>query len=191
MGMQTTVPPLSFEAPGNRLAQAIPARPASAIRDFEAAFSGIRGFDFLHGFWHVRNRRLLKRLADCNEWEEFDATSDCHSILDGAGNQDEFRSPHRPGFVGMSLRLFDPAAQRWSIYWADNQSVELQPPVHGSFADGTGIFEGDDVFAGKPIRVRFIWSNTHSATPRWEQAFSLDGGKSWETNWIMDFRRGT
>jgi hypothetical protein len=27
------------------------------------------------------------------------------------------------------------------------------------------------------------------ANPRWEQAFSDDAGKSWETNWTMDFRR--
>jgi hypothetical protein len=161
----------------------------TATRQFEAAFSGVRDFDFLYGFWHVHNQRLQKRLAGCDEWEEFDATSDCQSILGGAGNQDEFLSPFRPGFIGMSLRLFNPVAQQWSIYWVDNQSVELQPPVHGSFTNGTGIFEGDDTFAGKPIRVRFTWSNTNSTTPRWEQAFSSDGGKTWETNWIMDFRR--
>lgn len=189
MATQTLIAPLSFEMSVSRIAAAVRTPNASVTRQFEAAFSGVRDFDFLYGFWHVRNRRLQKRLAGCNEWEEFDATSDCHPILGGAGNQDEFLSPHRPGFVGMSLRLLDPVTQQWSIYWVDNQSVELQPPVHGSFVDGIGIFEGEDTFAGKPIRVRFTWSGTHSATPRWEQAFSVDGGKTWETNWTMEFRR--
>lgn len=181
--------PLSFETPAHQAHLAVLPRSTTALRNFEAAFSGARDFDFLYGTWHVQNHRLLKRLVGCDEWEEFDAINVCHPILDGAGNQDEFRSPHRPGFVGMSLRLFDPTAQRWSIYWVDNQSVELQPPVHGSFINGTGIFEGNDTFAGNPIRVRFIWSGTDGDTPCWEQAFSVDGGKNWETNWIMNFRR--
>jgi hypothetical protein len=61
--------------------------------------------------------------------------------------------------------------------------------VLGSFDGDTGIFEGEDTFEGRPIRVRFVWSGVDTATPRWEQAFSADGGKTWETNWIMEFTR--
>ena len=46
---------------------------------------------------------------------------------------------------------------------------------------------GDDTFAGRPIRVRFTWSGVTTRTPRWEQAFSADGGETWETNWVMEF----
>jgi hypothetical protein len=154
-----------------------------------ATSTGAHDFDFFSGHWIVHNRRLRKRLEACTEWEEFEATSVCHPILGGAGNQDEFLSPQRPGFVGMSLRLYDPLAQKWSIYWIDNQSVVLQPPVVGAFSAGKGIFEGPDVFAGKPILVRYIWSRIDTPTPRWEQAFSVDQGTSWETNWTMDFQR--
>lgn len=170
------------------------AHPKSTPADlsaFEAAFSGSRGFDFLFGSWNVSNRRLLKRLENCNEWEEFEATSVCHPILGGVGNQDEFISPHRPGFIGMSLRLFNPQTQKWSIYWMDNQSGALQPPVEGSFFGGEGLFEGEDEFNGKPILVRFLWSRTNTPTPRWEQAFSSDRGLTWESNWTMDFSRAT
>jgi hypothetical protein len=65
----------------------------------------------------------------------------------------------------------------------------LDPPVFGSFRHGLGIFEGEDEFAGRPILVRFIWSRTTTPSPRWEQAFSADGGESWELNWVMDFTR--
>ena len=154
-----------------------------------APAAGARDFDFLHGDWTVHNRRLKERLRGSREWETFEATSRCVSLLDGLGNQDEFRSPARPGFVGMSLRFFDPAARRWSIFWVDNRTGVLQPPVVGGFEGEVGRFEGDDELRGQRIRVRFSWTLVHSGHPRWEQAFSADGGKTWETNWVMDFTR--
>lgn len=51
-----------------------------------------------------------------------------------------------------------------------------------------GIFFGDDVHEGRPVRVRFIWRSA-DGTAQWEQAFSPDGGTTWETNWVMDFTR--
>ena len=145
-------------------------------------------FDFFMGRWTVHNRRLTERLAGSDEWEEFESTSVAHQILGGLGNEDEFRTRHAGGFIGMSFRFFDPARRRWSIYWADScRPGELDPPVFGTFAEGIGVFEGEDVFEGRPIKVRFIWSGTRTRTPRWEQAFSADDGETWETNWIMDF----
>jgi hypothetical protein len=147
-------------------------------------------FDFLPGRWSVRNRWLRRRLAGSGEWEEFDATSVARPLLDGMGNEDEFRTDHAGGFIGMSFRFFDPATRLWSIYWADSRRCGvLDPPVFGSFSGGTGVFEGADTFEGRPIRVRFVWSGVDTATPRWEQAFSDDGGETWETNWIMEFSR--
>ena len=145
-------------------------------------------FDFFMGRWTVQNRRLTERLAGSDEWEEFESTSVAHPILGGLGNEDEFRTRHAGGFIGMSFRFFDPVKRRWSIYWADSRRPgELDPPVFGTFSGDIGVFEGEDEFEGRPIRVRFIWSGTRTRTPRWEQAFSVDGGETWETNWIMDF----
>ncbi len=147
-----------------------------------------RDFDFWMGRWKVHNRRLRRRLAGSDEWEEFKATSVARPLLDGLGNEDEFRTDYRGGFVGMSFRFFDPEKKRWAIYWADSRrSGELDPPVFGSFSGDTGVFEGEDVFEGRPILVRFIWSGVTTPTPRWEQAFSDDGGETWETNWVMEF----
>jgi hypothetical protein len=149
-----------------------------------------RDFDFWMGRWKVHNRRLRKRLAGSDEWDEFEATSVARPILDGMGNEDEFRTDYDGGFIGMSFRFFDPAKKRWSIYWAaTRQCGELDPPVFGTFSGDTGVFEGTDVFEGRPILVRFSWSGVTTPTPRWEQAFSDDGGENWETNWIMGFTR--
>ena len=147
-----------------------------------------RDFDFFMGSWKVHNRRLRERLAGSDEWDEFDATSVARPILDGMGNEDEFRTDYDGGFIGMSFRFFDPNNGIWSIYWADTRRCGvLDPPVFGSFSGDTGVFEGEDTFEGRPIIVRFSWSGVTTKTPRWEQAFSGDGGETWETNWVMDF----
>jgi hypothetical protein len=147
-------------------------------------------FDFWFGRWDVRNRWLKRRLAGSDDWEEFPATVTARPLLDGVGNEDEFRTDHAGGFVGMSFRFFDPERRRWSIYWADSRRPgEFDPPVFGAFSGDTGLFEGEDVYRGRPILVRFTWSGITTDTPRWEQSFSDDGGREWETNWVMDFSR--
>lgn len=155
-----------------------------------ATESTARDFDFWMGGWNVRNRRLRDRLVGSEEWDEFDATVVARPLLDGLGNEDEFRTDHAGGFIGMSFRFFDPHTKQWSIYWADTRRCgELDPPVLGSFSGDAGVFEGEDIFNGRPILVRYIWSGVTTTTPRWEQAFSDDGGRTWEANWVMDFTR--
>jgi hypothetical protein len=148
-------------------------------------------FDFLHGHWLVHNRRLRDRLVGSTDWDSFDGVQVCRPILGGFGNEDELVTDafgeHR--FIGMTIRLFDPSAREWSIYWVDNRSMQLQPPVRGRFEQGIGTFHGRDAHAGTPVLARFIWTPLGDDHARWEQAFSVDEGASWETNWIMDFER--
>jgi hypothetical protein len=152
--------------------------------------STARDFDFWIGSWNVHNRRLRERLVGSDEWEEFEATSVARLLLDGLGNEDEFRTDYDGGFIGMSFRFFDPNTKQWSIYWADSRRPGvLDPPVVGSFSGDVGVFEGRDTHAGRPIHVRFTWSGITTSTPRWEQAFSDDNGATWETNWVMEFTR--
>ena len=147
-------------------------------------------FDFWFGRWHVDNERLVARLQDCLEWERFEAVSFAWPILGGLGNMDDFVAPEwKPGYTGMTLRLFNPATRQWSIYWMDSISGRLEPPVVGTFKNGVGTFFGTDTLRGQPIEVRFIWSEITATSARWEQAFSPDGGRTWETNWVMRMRR--
>jgi hypothetical protein len=154
----------------------------------ERATSG--DFDFWLGKWNVHNRRRVHRLAGSDEWDEFDAKVAARPLPAGLGYEDVYCTEYGGGFVGMSFRFFDPATGLWSIYWADGRRAgSLDPPVIGTFSGDTGVFEGDDTFEGRPIRVRVTLSGVTTSTPRWEQAFSDDGGRTWETNWVMDFRR--
>ncbi len=146
-------------------------------------------FDFLVGEWDSTHHRLLKPLSGSDEWEDFTSTSRCIGVWGGAANFDEIAFPHRNS-AGLTLRLYDPDRKEWSLYWADSRrGAPLDPPVVGRFVDGRGEFFGDDTYEGRPIRVRYIWSDITPTSCHWEQAFSVDGGQSWETNWLMDFTR--
>jgi hypothetical protein len=145
-------------------------------------------FDFLHGEWTVRNRRRADFLDPDSGWEEFRATSRCLPLFDGAANVDEIDMPHL-GSKGLTLRLFDQESRQWSLNWSSSRSGKLFPPVVGRFEGGRGEFHGDDTHDGKDVRVRFVWSGVRPTAARWEQAFSVDGGETWVTNWTMEFTR--
>jgi hypothetical protein len=112
----------------------------------------------------------------------------CREVLDGVGNIDEIAMPTR-GVVGMTVRLFDRTTGLWSLYWASSLTGRLEPPVVGGFERGVGRFYGDDVHDGRAVRVRFVWDEITATTARWQQAFSDDNERTWETNWIMAFTR--
>jgi hypothetical protein len=154
--------------------------------------SAVHDFDFYMGSWRVHHRRLKDRLAGSTAWEEFEGTSTAWPILDGAGNLDDNIIELPAGtYRAISLRSFDPETQQWSIWWLDGRYPlgPLDPPVRGGFKDGIGTFLAEDTFKGKPIIVRFIWSDITPTSTRWEQAFSPDDGETWEVNWVMESTR--
>ena len=159
--------------------------------DVTEAGPAVHDFDFYMGTWRVHHRRLRERLAGSDEWDEFEGTSRAWPILDGAGNVDDNVLDLPTGtYRAISLRTFDPATDQWSIWWLDGRDPgRLDPPVVGGFKDGVGTFLAADTFNGRRILVRFLWSDITDTTCRWEQAFSTDGGTTWEVNWIMESTR--
>lgn len=157
----------------------------------ERTVDGRSGFDFLVGHWTVRHRRLKERLAGCTEWEEFRGTCSLRPLLNGQANIDDNVLELPSGtYRAASIRAYDPATDRWSIWWLDSRHPhDLGTPVVGAFKDGTGTFLADDTLNGQPVRVRFLWTDITPSSARWQQAFSQDGGATWETNWIMEFQR--
>lgn len=149
----------------------------------------MNNFDFLVGTWDAAQRRLRDRLVGSDDWEEFPGHTVCYRAFDGAANIDEITFPTL-GSAGLSVRLYDPGTDLWSIYWSSSEFPgPLEAPVVGRFVDGIGDFFSDDVQEGRPVRVRYRWSDITDTTARWAQAFSVDGGTTWETNWTMDFTR--
>jgi hypothetical protein len=154
--------------------------------------SGVHDFDFLVGEWRVHSRRLKERLAGSNEWEEFEGSIVSRRMMDGRANVDDtvFHTPQGV-YRGVAPRAYDPQTGQWLIWWIDgrNPSGNVDPPVKGRFANGVGTFYSSDTLRGKPIKVRFTWSHITPTSARWEQAFSPDDGKTWETNWTQRLER--
>lgn len=153
---------------------------------------GRRDFDFEFGSWRVHHRKLVSPLRPAEGWEEFESDVEVRPVLMGLGNVELVAAspPNGPAWEAVTLRIFDPATRLWSIHWSSTQRPgRLDPPVVGRFENGIGEFTGDDVLAGRPIRVRFWWKEITASSAVWEQAFSVDAGATWERNWVMTFRR--
>jgi hypothetical protein len=147
-------------------------------------------FAFQTGEWRVLHRKLRQRLVGSDEWIRFDGTCRAWEILGGKGNvEDNWLNDPNGAYAAAAIRRMDPKTGVWSIWWIDPRSLGIGPPVHGTFQNGVGTFLGKDALNAKTIDVRFIWSKITARRAQWEQAFSPDGGATWETNWVMDFER--
>ena len=163
----------------------------TAVNVTSAVAEQRHAFDFLLGTWKVHHHRLKVRLAHNDEWEDFEGTSTCWAVLGGDGNADDnvIALPSAT-YRAATMRVFDAQAGLWRIWWFDARNSDaLDPPLVGSFREGIGTFYASDHWQGKPIRVRFLWTTPDAKSARWEQAFSDDDGKTWETNWVMSFER--
>jgi hypothetical protein len=148
-------------------------------------------WDWLVGNWNVRHRRLNGRLVGSTDWQEFNGTSKLWLTMGGFGTVDDNVIEVPTGtYRAMGVRGFDRETRQWAIWWFDERyPATLGEPVRGGFRDGVGIFNGDDELNGRPIKVRFMWSEIAANSARWEQAFSADDGATWEVNWVMQFTR--
>ncbi|HOX71184.1 hypothetical protein [Dokdonella sp.] len=162
----------------------VPATPAS-----EEDLSGLADFDFMVGSWQVRHRRTD---PGKDAWAEFNGTSCTRALMGGAGNvEDNVIELPSGTYRATAVRAYDRTTGLWAIWWVDgrNPHGRLDPPVKGCFDDGIGRFYCDDSIDGNPIRVRFTWTYGAPDHAHWEQAYSSDAGETWQTNWLMDFRR--
>ena len=82
------------------------------------------------------------------------------------------------------MRLYNPTSHQWSLNWANQKNGHFDVPTIGEFKNGRGEFFDQETLNGRAIFVRFVISDTTPNSCRFEQAFSDDGGKTWEVNWI-------
>jgi hypothetical protein len=151
----------------------------------------IHDFDFFVGSWTVHHRRLKKRLAGNDDWEEFEGTTTCQSLLGGVVNLNESsaRRASAPS-SGLGLRAFDAKTGVWADwYLSAADPLNLGEPGLGRFENGVGTFLSDETFEGRPVKVRGRFTSLSPDLAQWEQAFSPDGGATWETNWVMRYSR--
>jgi hypothetical protein len=161
------------------------AGPALAAEKPTAARDGQRDFDFELGTWKTRLSRRLKPLSGSNAWAQYEGTTVVRKVWNGDANLVELDVSGPAGRIeGLSLRLYNPQSRQWSLNFSNRKGGTLSPPTVGGFKNGRGEFYAQDTFDGRAILVRFVISDITPTSCRFEQAFSEDGGKSWEVNWI-------
>jgi hypothetical protein len=171
----------------------VAAQPVAAMADLKADFPAIksaakdgqRDFDFAIGTWKTKVSRRLRPLTGSETWVEYEGTSVVRPVWGGAANLVELVMDGPAGhFEGMSLRLYNPESRQWSLNFASRGGGTMTAPTVGEFKNGRGEFYNQETLAGRSILVRFVISPVDANTYRYEQAFSGDGGKTWEVNWI-------
>ena len=146
---------------------------------------GQRDFDFEIGTWKTRLSRRLRPLTGSNTWVEYEGTTVVRKVWDGRANLVELEVKGPAGRLeGLSLRLYNPESRQWSLNFSNSAGGTLSTPVIGEFKNGRGEFYGQESLNGRAIFVRFVISDITPDSCRFEQAFSDDGGKSWEVNWV-------
>ena len=157
----------------------VKAQSASSQRD------GQHDFDFEIGTWKTHLRRLLNPLTGSTTWVEYNGTTVVRKVWNGRANLVELVADGLAGhFEGLSLRLYNPQSRQWSLNFANVNSGVMTQPTIGEFKNGRGEFFNQETFNGRAILVRFVISDITPNSCRFEQAFSEDGGKTWEVNWI-------
>jgi hypothetical protein len=161
------------------------AQSGNATREKAAARDGQHDFDFLLGKWKYHLSRLEHPLTGSTHWVEFEGTGTCIPLWNGRAQLDQIEVDGPTGHIqGLTLRLYNPQSHQWSLHWANSKDGVMAAPTVGEFRDGRGEFYDQELFDGRMILVRYVWSDITSPSPRFEQSFSDDGGKTWEPNWI-------
>lgn len=166
------------------------AQPMSAHAAPAACADGGHDFDFEFGDWTMHLKRRLDPLTGSDRWVEYDGSSIVRKVWGGKSNLGEIDIAGPAGRIqGLSLRVYNPRSRQWSVSFANAASGELGIPMMGCFRNGRGEFYNQESFNGRAIFVRFIFSDITASTFGLEQAFSDDGGMTWEANWIASFKR--
>lgn len=164
----------------------------------QAAFirDGSRDFDFLYGTWLMHNWRQRTPLTGSQKLVQFDATDKCEPLPGGLGNEDVMRTDQffKKGFVGLTIRLYDPATGLWRLYWVDNMNShgDAGQPNIGKFNGNVGIFDEKLTYHGKPVIDRYTWTKFGKGAKvaaHFEESMSQDGGKTWEVIFKNDLIR--
>ncbi|MGA9790358.1 MAG: hypothetical protein WBQ43_06670 [Terriglobales bacterium] len=149
---------------------------------------GQHDFDFNIGPWKTHISRLVHPLTGSTTWIEYEGISIVRRVWNGRANLLELEADGPAGHIeGLGLRLYNPQSHQWSLNWASSIDGTMQQPMIGEFKNGRSEFYDQELFSGRAIYVRNGFVEITPDSCRFEQAFSDDGGKTWETNWVMTF----
>ncbi len=171
-------------------AQSNPNASKANLQQSEQGRDGQHDFDWELGNWKINISRLQHPLTGSTTWTELNGTVVCRKVWDGKANLAEIKADGPSGHLEfLALRLYNPQTRQWTNNFASSNSGTLSVPMFGEFKNNRGEFYDQEPFNGRTILVRFIFFPLTKDSGRSEQAFSDDGGKTWETNWINTYTR--
>lgn len=167
------------------LAQQNAAAPSAKVQQSPQHRDGQHDFDFEIGTWHTQLSRLVNPLSGSTTWAKYEGTTVVRKVWGGLANLVELEAEGPAGrFQGLNLRLYNPQSRQWSLNFANVNGGAMTTPTIGEFKNGRGEFYSQETLNGRAILVRFVISDITPDSCHFEQAFSDDGGKTWEVNWI-------
>lgn len=162
----------------------------AAAPEANGAEAGERDFVFDLGDWHTKSARLLDPLTGSHQWVELDGKTTVTKVWGGRANLAEYDATGTGGHITLlSLRWFNPTTHAWNLDFATPQAGTLGVPGVGTFKNGRGEFYDYETIRGRSVLVRFSIWKTSPDTAESEQAFSDDGGQTWEVNWVNHYTR--
>jgi hypothetical protein len=151
---------------------------------------GQHDFDFHLGNWKSHVTRLQHPLTGSTTWIEANGTLVARKVWDGRAQLEELELDGTSWHLeDLLLFLYNPQTHQWSLNSADSGGGTMNPPMVGEFKNGRGEFYDQETFKGRMILVRQVWSDITPTSHHFEQAFSDDGGKTWEVNFKASLTR--
>lgn len=167
------------------LAQSPPGAAGPSVPGALEERDGQHDFDFEIGTWKTRLSRLVRPLTGSTEWVRYEGTTVVRKVWNGRANMVELEVDGPAGHIqALSLRLYNPQSHQWSLNFSNSRVGTMAVPAVGGFSGKRGEFFNPDSLDGRAILVRFVISVITPDSCHFEQSFSADGGKTWESNWI-------
>ena len=137
-------------------------------------------FDFWVGEWNLT-------WPGDKQGEVVRGTNIIKRILDGCVVQENFSGGDSMHLRGMSLSTYDLKSNHWKQTWVDNENGYLD--FVGDFSNGQMILQRDALRNGERILQRMVWKNISANELDWSWESSTDGGKTWQVNWPIHYKR--
>jgi hypothetical protein len=151
---------------------------------------GQHDFDFELGNGKTHISRLQHPLTGSTTWIQMNGTKVVKKVWDGRALLEEIQADGPMGhFEGLTLFLYNPRTHKWSMNFATSSGGTLSVPAVGEFKNERGEFFDQEPLNGRSILVRIVYADISPDSHHFEQAFSDDGGKTWEPNFIATLTR--
>ena len=107
--------------------------------------------------------------------------------LDGCAVLEEFSGAPGTKLDGRSYSTYDRLTRRWKQTWVDNTASYLD--FTGGMQDGRMVFAREMQRDGKTVGQRMVFEDVKRDSLKWLWQRSEDGGRNWDTQWEIQYRR--